>query len=573
MSCGNGDGDGGGCEPEKGRARFKEHPLRWLEEHPLRCLEEEPTWLSKRKRRDKKKADTEAETKKRKAEVEAARAADQRRSGWLRFWSGRRIEFRAPDLWRGVEDSSAAEVDDDEKPDKLGSGILKAAGWVATGITATGLIVVVGAAVAWIRFNEVGIPATQAVSVQPQGEALALGAQETIIFVGIALVVVLLVFFVDPKGEIRRVTLGLLLALLVGAVWYVICRTHLTPDIKVGLCVFAFLLLLGSVAVGHRSGTRFWPLALAVFVAALVFSAAVGILVVRQQKFVQGVAILRGADDAGLTGVYIAATEKTIYFAQNVATGTDAKSRMAMMEVPREGATYAVGPLEPRADAAKREGLMLEQLIANRERGGVAPEKAPKEPAVDIGAKEEEEEAKAGKGEGGAEAGGSATAANGDEQKAGSREVETKTVAEAFGEGAVTVHETVEEPWNCLVRYASAGSRRLGKWWMSCKTAEELAGKTMLALRNIFALPSRFQFAYDMRVTARLPEGAKTYMTGPVAPQCEHAKPLPCGYTWPGGDVQQLYLPEPQQVGDIRRQCTETAIDHRPIWGECKDRG
>jgi hypothetical protein len=528
----------------------------------------EPTRLRERKQ----KQEVEAEKKRKQDEEEAAKAAAGQKKKRLKLSIRRRsVELSAPaDLCCGKSGSAGSGQSDagTKTEDKLGSAVWKVAGAFATGITATGAIVAVGAAVIWIRFNEVGIPATQAVSVQPRGEALVLGAQETIIFVGIALVAVLLVYFADPKGVVRNITLLLLLVLFLAATVDVIWRTHLTPDAKFGLCVLALFLLLGSIAIGHRSGTSFWPLALAVFVSALLFSAAVGILVVKQQRFVQGVAILRGAGDAGLTGVYIAATDKTIYFAQNVATNADEKPRMAMMEAPREGATYAVGPLEPRSDAALRETLMLDRLIANRERAGSAPEEPPAEPETDLGTKEEGE-AKVGEAE---------VEGGGEQKTTGSGEAEAKTVAEAFGEGAVTVHERVEAPWNCLVRYASAGSGLLGKWWTSCEAARKLEreGATLFELRDDFALPSRFQPAYDMRVEGGLPEGKPvTYMTGPVAPQCEHAKPLPCGHRWRGGAVEQLYLAEPQLVEGAFRQCTESALTEKPEWSReaCSPQG
>ena len=555
-----------------GRIKPDEQPVRFFE-HPVKCLFQEPGFL--RQRKDAAKA--QEATKKKAAEATKGKAVKTR--GRLKIKVGwRASEISLPDC--GCCCGQAKPTAQNEKKsgggDGIATGIWKAIGATAAGITATGAIVAVGTAVTWIRFNEVGIPATQAISVQPKGEPLALGAQETIIFVAIALVAVLLVYFADPEGVIRWITLVVLASLVVGAAGYIVLGTHLSSGSKVALIVLAVTLLAGCVAVGHRTDTHFWPLALAVFVASLIFSAATVILIVKQQKFVQGVVILRGATDAGITGVYVAATDKTIYFAQNVATDEDQKSRMALLEVPREGATYAVGPLESRADAALRERLMLEQLISNRERGGMAPEKAPKESETDVGAKEEEE-AKEGKGKNKAKAGDSTGASKKATGTGEASKSEAKTVAEAFGAGAVEIHRTVARPWNCLVRYASAGSGLLGQWWTSCETAEkfERVRASMFTIRNDLALPSRFQLAYDMQVKAHLHLGAEvTYMTGPIAPQCEHAKPMPCGYRWKGSEagtgVEQIYLPEPQIVEGPRRKCTETAIDEMPNWTRCK---
>ncbi len=552
----------GGVESES--VRCQEHPVKWLFQ--------EPNFLRQRKDAAEAKKKTEEEKAFAKAKEKATKAGER-----LKIKVGRRasvVSVPACDCCCGQ-----AKPPGEEKKggggDGIASAVWKAIGAISAGITATGAVVVVGAAVIWIRFNEVGIPATQAVSVQPKGEPLVLGAQETIIFVAIALAVVLLVYFADPEGVIKWITLLVLVGLVVGAAAYVIFGTHLSGWWKLVLILLAVGLLAGCVAVGHRTGTRFWPLALAVFTASLVFSAATGLLIVKQQKFVQGVAILRGAGDTGLTGVYVAATDKTIYFAQDVATDADRKSRMAMFEVPREGATYAVGPLESRADAALHESLMLEQLIANRERGGLSSEK-PKEPETDIGA-EEEKEAKESKGKSKTKVGAPPAEPKKAAGKGKAGKNEAKTVAEAFGAGAVEIHTKVENPWNCLVRYASAGSGLLGQWWTSCEAAEEFERDraSMFAIRDELALPSRFQLAYDMQVKAKLPLGAKvTYMTGPIAPQCEHAKPLPCGYMWKGSEfgsgVEQVFLPEPQLVENPRRKCTETTINETPQWKRCR---
>lgn len=553
----------GKVESDGQPVHFSEHPIKWFFQ--------EPRFLRQRK--------DAAEAKSRTAQEEVAGVAKEKavktreRLKIKVGWRSSEVSVPVCSCCGRQEKSAGAEEKTSGGGDAIAAGVWKAIGAVAAGITATGAIVAVGAGVIWIRFNEVGIPATQAISVQPKGEPLALGAQETIIFAAIALAAVLLVYFLDPEGVIRRITLVALCCLAVGAAGYVVLGTHLSCGWKVGLILLAAALLAGCVAVGHRTDTRFWPLALAVFVASLVFSAATGILIVKEQKFVQGVAILRGSSDTGLTGIYIAATDKTIYFAQSVATNQDQKSRMAMLEVAREGATYAVGPLESRADAAQHEMLMLEQLITNRERGGVAPEKTPKEPGTDIGAKEEEA-----KGKGEDKSGASNGAPKKATGKSDAGKKEAKTVAEAFGSGVVTVHEKVEEePWECIVRYASAGSGLLGQWWTSCDTAEKFQREkaTMVEIREDLALPSRFQLAYDMRVRASLPRGAKiTFMTGPIAPQCEHAKPLPCGYKWKGSQegsgVEQIFLPEPQLVEGARRECTETAIDKAPKWTQCK---
>jgi len=275
--------------------------------------------------------------------------------------------------WRKVEVSvqgcdekpKEEEKDGAGKPDPLGAGILKVLGAAAAGIGAVSAIVAVGAAVLWIRFDQAGIPATQAVSVQPKYEALVQGGEQTIVFLLIALVAVLLIFFADPGGVIRWVTIWAFLLLFAAAAAATL-TTNLGPGAKVGLVLLAALLLVGSVVVGVRTGQRFWPLALAIFVSSLVFSSASALLIAKQQDFVQAVAVLRDENDRGLRGVYVAAGEKTIYIAQETAIPTDAGGGRAMLDIPREGAVYAVGPLESQEKAEQRARFMLSQLKKNR---------------------------------------------------------------------------------------------------------------------------------------------------------------------------------------------------------------
>lgn len=468
-------------------------------------------------------------------------------------------------------DSSEKSKDGDQGKDKKKAGgdgiwstILKVAGAAAAGITATGFIVAVGAAVFWIRFNEVDLPATQAVGLLAKNEMLVQGAQQTILYLGISMVVVLLLFFVDPKGRLPRVSLLMLVALTVAGIIYPLC-TELDWRVELSLMFLAISLLAGCIVVGLRTDTRFWPLALAVFVATLLYSATVGVLVVKEQEFVQGVAVLRGEADAGLTGTYITATENTIYFGRVSKIPVDKKmdrERRSMLDVPREGATYAVGPLESVADAEKRSTRMLEQLIGDRERNPLPPS-AGSEPKEDATAE------KAGD-EGAADASsGSATGAA--EEKPAAEplaEPSIETVAKAFGP-SIEVHDTIEGEWTCLVRYAEAGSRPLGHWWTSCEDAKDLAARTMLDVRDALALPARFQPVYDMRVEARLPIGAKiTYLVGEIAPQCEHDPPAACGHEYPGGS-SQMYLPKVQQAEDPKRRCTKTREDQVPVWKAC----
>jgi hypothetical protein len=417
----------------------------------------------------------------------------------------------------------------------LGSGILKVAGTAAAGIAATGFITVVGAAVFWTRFHELGLPVTQALSAMPRSELLVQGAQETIVFLAIALVAVLLVYFADEEGRVTGVTQFVLLLLGVGAVGYLF-TTDLAVWVGIALAALAILLLLGCVQIGRSTQTLFWPLALAVFTAALVYSSAVGLLVVKHQRYAQAVAVLRGANDSGMTGIYITATEKTIYLGSPIAT-KDA-DRRAMLDVKRgDEVTYAVGPLESVDDADVRAKGLLEKLLSNRDaaKGATAPAPAPTPPSGGVGAELPDW-------------------------------VEGK-IAAAFV-APIHVHEKTEKEPLCLARYAEAGGEaKGGHWWTSC--AEAIRLRTVLDAKDALALPARFQAVYDERILAKVPaEEDIVYLEGPVAPQCEHSGGSDCGYEYKGGGLQ-LYLPNPAKAEITAEECTVARPDESSRWVPC----
>ncbi|HET7453990.1 MAG TPA: hypothetical protein VFJ76_00550, partial [Solirubrobacterales bacterium] len=400
-----------------------------------------------------------------------------------------------------VADEAKGKADEKEKPgsDPLGSGLLKVAGAAAAAIGATGAIVAVGAAVLWIRFNEAGLPAMQAVSVQPKYEALVQGGQQTVAVLMIALVAALLIYFADPGGEIRRVTLLTFLFLFAVACFCTL-ETNLDTLPKFGLIALAAFLAVGAIIVGTRTDKRFWPLGFAVFLAALIFASASALLISRQQDFVQAVAVLRGSEDSGLTGIYVAAGEKTLYIARPVPIPTDdGSSKLAMMDIPREGAMYAVGPLESQAKARQRARVMLARLVEARERN---PSPAEPEEATEEGAGAE---AGATEGEGTEEDASSEGMTEGGSASASESTAGLERVLRAF-RVPVRIEQRVTRG-ACLVRYGDAATTvDAGSWWTSCGEAERM--KTVAEVRERLALPpGRFQGAYDAKIEATLHAG------------------------------------------------------------------
>jgi len=412
--------------------------------------------------------------------------------------------------------------------------ILKIIGAIIAGLGTAGVVGVVGAGVLWIRFKEAGLPAVQAVNVQPQHEALVQGAQTTTVFLLFALVGVLLAFFAT-LGEPRELGWGgcaLLLLLPLTASIYVF-STDLSGCWQLLLSLLAFALCIGCLEVGKHVMFPFWALALSVFAATLVFSAAAGFLIVQQQKFVQPVAILRGSEDLGLTGIYVAADSDKLYFARPIqANGSDTKDK-AMQEVAlKEDVTYSVGPLQSATDAEQSAEAMLKQLIADRE-----------------GASGRASSATAG---------------------AGSKGLPSWVKAEvaATFDAMIEAHETTPGEPLCLMRYLQTGKGvEKGEWWTSCAEAE--AQVSINNARDWFALPRRFQKGYDQRVKVEVPaKTALMYVEGDTAPQCGGSPGQPCGYRYSGGGRQD-WIADPEKLGDLTKECTTVEPDEASAWHPC----
>jgi hypothetical protein len=392
--------------------------------------------------------------------------------------------------------------------------------------------------------------------VQPRPEALVQGAQTTIFFVLAALVAVVVLYisdFREPKKDdedskdsdkkgpehdpdpgvkrtIEKRTQALLAALPVIAFLYVVFFTDLGLGSVVVLTILAIALWFACFWIGRTENKNFWALAAAVFVAMIVFSGAMTYAIVQQQKYVQAVAILRGEDDTGLTGYYVAATEKNVYFANSIGVeGAVKPEGKPLQEVAlNEEVTYSIGPLESQADATKRAPAMLRRLVADRE-GKVGTKPAADEASLPSW-------------------------------------VESK-IAATFGTSVEAHAETPESL--CLMRFFEAKTGRAkGPWWMSCKEAEAQA--SIADVRARFALPGRFQKDYDRRVRVEVPAGTELkYVEGDTAPQCGGEGQQPCGHRYPGGGIQ-YWIAEPEKLGEVVMECTSVPPDQDSAWHSCE---
>jgi hypothetical protein len=452
----------------------------------------------------------------------------------------------------GEEDKSAQEQVS-EQGLKIREWALKTAGAIVGGLGLAGSMVVIGSAVLWTRFKEAGVPVIQAVSVQPREEALVQGAQTTAIFVLIALAAVAILYVIDAweleraveeekakrqtKAEKERVpdkvpaeshsagkwTKRAIWLLAVGGVLW----TWIWPDLGFGarilLAAIAILLAIACVGMARAESKNIWALAAAVFVSVIVFAAAADYAIVKEQKFIQSVAVLRGKEDTGLTGYYIAANGDKLWVATPIGL---ASGEIAIKKIDLgESVAYSVGPLQSIPDAGRTAEAMLGQLLS--ERDGLS---------------------------------GGATA---------SLPAWLPADKAATFTGRITTKEEVAGEALCLMRYAAPkqkGKKRA--FWTSCAEAE--AQKTIEDARERLALPSRFQDGYEVRVKVEVPVGTKLhYAEGATAPQCGGAASEACGRRYPGGGLQ-YWIEDPTQLGKITLECSSTKVDQESKWEPCK---
>jgi hypothetical protein len=259
----------------------------------------------------------------------------------------------------------------DGASDGLMGIVLKVLAAVASGIGVIGAVTVVGAAIFWVRFDAIGVPATQAISMMPKAELLAQGSQEVILFIGIGLAAALFIALADPKGIVTRGTVVVLCAFVLIAAVYVVAKS-LPTGLTLILIATALVLALLCVAIAFNTGRKLLPLLVSVFLAALIFSSSCALLIVNDQKYAQAIAIRFGVDsegvDKGLTGIYVTVTDDTIFFARS---GTDPEleelDTTGLYEIHRaDTTTYAVGPLEPTEGPGKTEPVQerAESLLA-----------------------------------------------------------------------------------------------------------------------------------------------------------------------------------------------------------------
>ena len=232
-------------------------------------------------------------------------------------------------------------------------------------------LVIVGSGVTWERFDQAGLPATQALDVVPESQLLKEGAKALFVAVVIGLFAVVAVFAFNPNAVITRGSFVVLGLLWLGAVLYAWLGTPVGFVTVVILAVVAGLLALASLGVGGVTGDYFGPFAAALFFATVIYAGVLNFAVAANEDLVQPVAALKEKSGHGLHGFYVADTEDFIYLGLiredyvGNRMGDDDAPPIPLYRLPREDETrFLLGPPQPWNTAKATSCTYLNELLA-----------------------------------------------------------------------------------------------------------------------------------------------------------------------------------------------------------------
>jgi hypothetical protein len=170
-----------------------------------------------------------------------------------------------------------------------------AAGLVGV-LFSAGFVAALGSAIQWTRFDSAGLPADQAVAALPREEVM----------------VVLLAYLVDTSGSRSTATRSVLVCAAVAGCVACAIVTEIGVWGIVGLAILSLALVALNLGVAERTKHFVW-FGTCLFVSVALFGGVAAYLHNSADPQVQPVALLRGPDDNGLTGLYVARNDHRVY--------------------------------------------------------------------------------------------------------------------------------------------------------------------------------------------------------------------------------------------------------------------
>jgi hypothetical protein len=203
-------------------------------------------------------------------------------------------------------------------PASQGTGelVVKALGAGVAGIGALGLIAGVGGAIMFERFSQAGLPAEQAVAVQPRTVLLAVGAEALIPLATTMLLLVAIYLILAQR--LRRIPTGYFaVAAGLGAILYYLFVVSFSFKLGVLLEVIAATAVacsLWAMLADPISSIPVRALILAVITALL--GCAIALIRTIDAPKVRGAVVILAKSDKVVAGLYVAETSEQVYIGQ-----------------------------------------------------------------------------------------------------------------------------------------------------------------------------------------------------------------------------------------------------------------
>ena len=259
-------------------------------------------------------------------------------------------------------------------PDSSRDLALKVLGAGAAGVGTLGLITGVGGAIMFERFSQAGLPAEQAVAVQPKTVLLAVGA-EALIPLATTMLLVVAVYWILAK----RVSTGLFaVAAGAGAVLYYLLvvsfslNFHVLVPVLIAtavVCGLWTLLAAQTSSIGAR--------ALILALATALLGCAIGLIRTVDAPKVRGAVVMLKNPPKVVAGIYVAETGEQIYLGQvELADSYDEAPKAgsgAIIELSRKDiSTVVLASNQGLPTALRQAGLMATALTEEPDGTSVA---------------------------------------------------------------------------------------------------------------------------------------------------------------------------------------------------------
>ena len=232
----------------------------------------------------------------------------------------------------------------------------------------TAFVAFIGAAMLWIRFNALDLPADRAVALLPRSDLLTVGAHSLAFPILIGLAAVFVVFLIGPAHDRGEPTLGLWIAVgVLFAVGLLVLLLSVSSYDVFFEQIAAYGGLLFATALIVLTATRtkgFGPLAWVVFASVALFAGVLAIVRTSgTPKLEPAAVVLTGQEMRGTSGFLIAETDDDVYLAPLPGSGDLADpfadsdlDRVVEIPGPRSSASPSVPQPEspPTPPAASR---------------------------------------------------------------------------------------------------------------------------------------------------------------------------------------------------------------------------